>query len=124
MRSRMNYINNKELHCELIVSKAQGRLTERSKKAIILICKKMGSKFYYKNPEDRKDCEQEAMLNTFKRWYNYDENKTTNAFAYLSEVAKRSYAKAFNDLNKNGGSYDKHISIERGGKDGGSLYGI
>lgn len=117
MRNRINYINNKELHCELIVSKAQGRLTERAKNAIILICKGVNRKFWYKDGDDRLDCLSEAYLHCFRSWMNYDELKTTNPFAFFTEVAKRAHAKSFNGLMK----YREEVSLNAFYKEDGDV---
>jgi hypothetical protein len=36
----------------------------------------------------------------FKFWYNFDEVKSTNAFAYYTEVFKRGVAAGYNQLYK------------------------
>jgi hypothetical protein len=103
------YISNKELHIELILSKAQGRLTKKAEKSLILICKGVNKKFFYNDIDDKQDCLQEAMLSVFRFWINYDEGKTTNAFAFISEIAKRAHAKGWNKINKN---RDMNISLD------------
>jgi DNA-directed RNA polymerase specialized sigma24 family protein len=84
-----------------MVSKAMGKLTRKAEKMLILLAKNVNRKFYYVDPEDRADCLQEALLDVFRFWYNYDENKTTNAFSYFTEIIKRGHAKSWNKIEKN-----------------------
>ena len=96
-----HYLSNKELYCEMLVSKAQGKLTRNAQKMLIILATRINRKFYYVDPEDRKDCLQEALFDVFKFWYNFDELKTTNAFSYFTEIIKRGHAKSWNKIEKN-----------------------
>ena len=44
------YLNNKDLYVEMIVSKAQGRLTRKAEKMLELTCQKVLSKKRYEIP--------------------------------------------------------------------------
>lgn len=57
-------------------------------------------KFYYSNPLDSEDCLQEGLLQVYKNWYDFDENKTHNAFAYYTEIFKRGVAQGYNSIYK------------------------
>jgi hypothetical protein len=116
-----HYLSNKDLFCEIIVSKAMGKLTRKAEKMFLIIIKNVGRKFYYNTLDDRHDCQQEASLQVFKNWMSFNEDNTDNAFAYITEVAKRGYAKAFNDLYKINGSYQRHLSINALYEDGSDL---
>lgn len=90
------YLSNKDLYCELIVSKARGRLTKQAEKMLILLAKNVIKKMSYKDPDDRLDCLQSAYLDIFQNWYSFDELKGDNAFAYFTEIIKRGLAKGWN----------------------------
>ena len=108
------YLSNKDLYCEIIYSKAKGRLSLKAEGMLMLLCKKViSSKFRYYKVEDKEDCMQTAMLDIFKNWANFDEDKTTNAFAFYTEVIKRGAAKGWNEFHKAKG-YDipKTYSID------------
>jgi len=94
------YLTNKELYIEIVYSKAKGRLTPEAQRMLYLLAKNVHRKFYYRNVEDKEDCLQGAMLDVLKFWYNYNEIKSNNAFAYYSEVIKRGHAKTWNKLLK------------------------
>lgn len=94
------YVSNKELYKELIISKAMGKLTPDATRMIILIVNRVSSKFYYKHSEDREDCKSNAILRCLRFWKNFDEEKTTNAFAFFTEIIKRAMAQEWNTLEK------------------------
>lgn len=115
---KKKYLSNKDLYIEIIVSKAQGRLTPRAATMLMLLGKKLQSKLYYKDSDDKKDCLQEAMLSVFKFWYNFDELKGDNAFAYYSEVIKRGLAMGWNKQHKTKGADVEIISLTGYSNDG------
>ena len=120
------YLNNKDLYVEMIVSKAQGRLTRKAEKMLELLAKETIKKMRYWSNDDKMDCYQSGLLDMFQNWYNFNEEKSVNAFAYFTEVFKRGIAKGFNELYKKKGDNDnliKVISIE-GSNDGMGLHSL
>jgi len=114
------YLSNKDLYCELIVSKAKGKLTRPAEKMLILLAKNVVKKMYYNDPDDRLDCLQSAYLDVFSNWSSFDENKSDNAFAYFTEIIKRGLAKGWNSRYKLKGDKEgliKLVSLQ-GMKDG------
>ena len=120
------YLNNKELYVEIIVSKAQGKLTRNAEKMLELLAKKTIKKMRYWSNDDKMDCYQSGLLDMFQNWFNFNEDKSVNAFAYFTEVFKRGIAKGFNEIYKKKGDNDnliKLLSIE-GSNDGKGLHSI
>jgi len=105
------YLSNKELYVEIIISKAQGRLTRRAELMLELLSKKTIKKMRYWNNEDRLDCLQSGLLDMFDNWYNFNEEKSKNPFAYFTEIFKRGMAKGFNSLYKQKG-YNENFPIK------------
>ena len=103
------YLSNKELYYEIIVSKAQGRLTNKSKKMLELLGNRTHKKMRYYNNDDRIDCLQSGLLDMYSNWYNFNSEKSSNAFAYFTEVFKRGLAKGWNEIHKKKGSDDEYI---------------
>ncbi len=108
-----NYVNSTELFKEAILSKEQGEITTRMIVMIQLMVKKLGTKFRYKNEEDRFDCEQTAIMNVIAYWHNFDPAKGSNAFAYFSQIIKNGFAQGFLQLHGNSENsvYRNSISI-------------
>jgi hypothetical protein len=120
------YLQNKELFIEIVISKAQGKLTNPAKKMLEMLAKKTIKKFRYYNNEDKMDCYQSALLDMFSNWYNFNDEKSDNAFAYFTEIFKRGSAKGLNQIYvKKGDSLNqiKIISIESS-NDGQGLHSI
>ena len=44
-------------------------------------------------------------------WYNFSEEKSTNAFAYFTEIFKRGLAKGYNQIYKKKGDNDHEIKL-------------
>lgn len=123
---KLMYLNNKDLYVEIIVSKAQGRLTRSAEKMLELLAKKTIKKMRYYSNDDKMDCYQSGLLDMFQNWYNFNEEKSVNAFAYFTEVFKRGIAKGYNELYKKKGDNDhkiKLISIESS-NDGQGLHSL
>jgi hypothetical protein len=97
---KKKYLSNKDLYCELIVSKAKGKLTRPAETMLILLAKNVIKKMYYKDSDDKLDCLQTAYLNVFQNWYNFDENKSDNPFSYFTEIIKRGLAQGWNQQHK------------------------
>lgn len=110
------YLSNKELYKEIVISKGLGRLTKRAQYMLELLAKRTIKKMKYTNNDDKMDCYQSGLLFMFQNWYNFDEEKSINAFAYFTEVFKRGIAKGYNDLYKKRGDEEhkiKLISLDR-----------
>ena len=120
------YLHNKDLYIEIIISKAQGKLTNKSKLMIEILAKRTIKKMRYYNNDDRLDCYQTGLLDMFSSWYNFNEEKSDNAFAYFTEIFKRGLARGYNELYKKKGDAEhliRLISIESS-NDGQGLHSI
>lgn len=118
---KKKYMSAKDLYMEIVYSKARGRLTTRAGQMLMLLGKKAQQKMYYRNLEDKHDCLQTAMLDVFTFWYNFDEEKGDNAFAYYTEIIKRGLAKGWNKMYKTKGEQVEFISLN-GYDDNGNSY--
>ncbi len=56
-------------------------------------------------------CYQTGLLYMYQNWHSFNEEKSTNAFAYFTEVFKRGIAKGFNDLYKKKGDSENNIKL-------------
>ena len=83
-------------------------------------------KKYWSNNNDKLDCYQSGLLDMFQNWYNFNEEKSTNSFAYFTEIFKRGSAKGFNEIYRKKGDNEnliKLVSIE-GSNDGQGLHSL
>ena len=95
----------------MVVSKAQGKLTNNLKLMFELLAKRAIKKMRYFNNDDRQDCYQSGLLSLFTNWYHFDIDKTSNPFAYLTEIYKRSLAQQYNSLYKKKGDNEHKIRL-------------
>jgi hypothetical protein len=95
----MNYLNNTDLLYHLILSKGYGYPTKELSDMLILIINGVYLKFKDKNPDDIEDMRQQAFITLYTNWNRFDERKYFNGLAYLTEVSKRAYLSAYNELH-------------------------
>ena len=111
-KAKKNYLNNRDLYDQLVISKDQDALTKEAEKMLILLAERTINKMRYVNEDDRMDCLQFAVLDLLKYWRNFNP-KYTNAFAYFTEIAKRGYAKGWNKIHPQ--KYKGTLSIDKSG---------
>ena len=92
------YLTNKDLYKEVVVCKAQGKLSNRLSIMFMMIAKGVIKKRYYVNTQDREDAYSGALEDMLRFWYNFDAERFDNAFAYFTEIAKRGMAKSWNKM--------------------------
>lgn len=92
------YIDKIDLYNEIIVSKAMGKRTRELDNMLIKIAEGVGQKFNYNSADDRKDCQYHALLCLFEGWHHFDENRTSDPFSYLSQIAFNGFKRGFIDL--------------------------
>ena len=95
-----NYVEEKDLRYEILVSLNQGFLTEKMTEYIILITKNIHRKFRYKSMDDKYDCYSYSLENLLTNWYHYDPDKYELVLPYMSELAKRGFAMQWMKINK------------------------
>jgi DNA-directed RNA polymerase specialized sigma subunit len=116
------YVKPKEFYDEIVISKKQDALTPRAQEMMIKIANKASQRLVYKNPEDRKDCISSAYLDLLKYWRSFNPEKGSNAFAYFTEIAKRGFAKGWNQIHPK--KYKGTISMDSHGDDSEGIYSI
>jgi|TARA_B100001173_G_scaffold293808_1_gene287206 hypothetical protein len=122
MPARKHYVTNKNLVPEIIKSQEQGELTKEAIKMLISISERAIAKLRYKDPEDRRDCLAFAQMDLFKYWDRFNVEKSNNAFAYYTQIAKKGYAKGWNKLHPK--KYSGTIRMSGGGEEGTGIYSL
>ena len=111
MARKKGYLNNGDLHNEIVKSQEQGELTRTAQDMLMLLAERANNKLTYTRIEDKEDCIQQARLDLLKYWKSYNP-KYKNAFAYYTEIAKRGFAKGWNKLYPK--KYAGTISLDGG----------
>lgn len=68
------YLNRKDFHNELAISKRSGELTRKALKMFETLCKNVSRDFFFEDPEEKKDAEARAMHDLWKYWRNFKES--------------------------------------------------
>ncbi len=110
MARKKEYLNNRDLYDQMVLSLEQNKLTPEAEKMLILLAERAINKLSYVNEDDRQDCLQFALLDLLKYWRNFNP-KYPNAFAYFTEIAKKGYAKGWNKIHPV--KYKNTMSIDR-----------
>jgi DNA-directed RNA polymerase specialized sigma subunit len=92
------YLKNADLLAEVRKSKEKGELTPEAVRMFILLANKCSERLKYKNPDDREDCISSAIEDLLRYWARFDETKSTNAFAYFTQISKNGFAKGWKKL--------------------------
>lgn len=93
------YVKNSDLLKEVVSSKENGKLSDRLVQMFILIATESNKKLKYKDPMDREDCISAALEDLIRYWDRFDPAKSTNAFAFFSQIAKHGFAKGWKKLH-------------------------
>lgn len=120
-------VNNDEFYVELIISKAQGKLTRLANNMIKQLADNAIDMKKYRSADDKLDILQTAYLVMYSKWYNFNEEKSGgDCFSYFTEIYKRGSASGFNELYLKRGDPEyqiKMLSIE-GSNDGNGLHSV
>ena len=92
------YVQNKELLKEIIISKQQDELTYNAVKMLQLIAENIANKKRYKCIEDKEDCIQTAMLDIALYWRSFDPERYKNPFAYYTSILCNGLSKGWNKM--------------------------
>ena len=110
-------VNAKKFTYQILISKGKGKLTRLAEKMIIDLAYNAIRKKTYYLQEDKEDALQLSIYNMLNNWLSFNPDKTDNAFAYFTEIHKRSIAESINSfymkkgLKKEEQKYIKCISI-------------
>ncbi len=120
------YLSNKELYIEIVVSKNAGKLTNKASKMLEILGREAIKKMKYYSNDDKMDCYQSGLLDMFSNWYQFNEEKSVNTFAYFTEVFKRGICKGYNQLYKKKGDNNHQIRLVSidGSNDGMGMHNI
>ena len=93
------YVNNKLLYEEICISLKQKKLTPKAESYLMLIADRAIGKLRYADEMDKEDCVSFARLELIRYWDRFKPEKSKNAFAYFTQIAKNGYAKGWNILH-------------------------
>jgi hypothetical protein len=89
------YLNNKELHKELVYCQAKGEFTRTLYKMCVQIINGLSWKYTYYDESVREDCKSFAMEKCYINYHKYDIARG-DAFTYITQIVKSSFYFEFN----------------------------
>jgi hypothetical protein len=99
-RGDKHYINNREFTDAIVQCKHTGELSKFAIECFIALANRAVDRLYFKDPRDREDCIQSALLDCIKYWKGFDETRENlNAFAYFTQMCKNGYAKEWKKIH-------------------------
>lgn len=113
------YINNREFTNEIIRCKhgmlneetqyqhKKGELSPKAIEYFMILANRAIQKLRFPTPADKEDCIQSALLDLLRYWQNFNEDKSNNAFAYFTQIAKNGYAKEYKKIYKHIGKGER-----------------
>jgi hypothetical protein len=94
-----HYIKNADLLREINESKKTGVLTPAAVEMFIKLAHETSRKLRYKDQMDREDCISSALEDLLRYWKGFDSAKSTNAFAYFTQITKNGFGKGMKKLH-------------------------
>ncbi len=85
------YVTNEDLLQEIILFKQEGRMSEKLGKMLLQVATHYSSKSNFSGYTWKQDMISEAVLTCVKYLKNFKPEKSTNAFAYVTQIIKNSF---------------------------------
>lgn len=95
-----NYISNDDLLSEIIKYKESKIFSEDLGKMLLSIANNLSTKGNFVGYTWRQDMCSDALLTCIKYLNNFDPTKSTNAFAYITQICSNSFKLHIKDQNK------------------------
>lgn len=94
-KAKKDYVNNMDLLAEIIISLERKELTPKALGMLMLIVEQANRKLKYKYAEDKEDCIAFARMEVLRYWDRFKPERSSNPFAYYTQIAKNGYAKGW-----------------------------
>jgi len=87
----MNYLSNKEIVPELIDFKATGKVSEKLGYIFMTISKNLSNKSNFTGYTWKEEMVSDAVLTCIKYCKNFNPEKSSNGFAYITQICYNSF---------------------------------
>lgn len=99
-KRKVNYLNNRDLLKQVIVSKKKGKMSDELANMLMLLVKRYALKSNWNGYTYNEDFQGEALMNLCKSWHMFNEKKYSNAFAFYTQAIKNSFIQILNKERK------------------------
>lgn len=107
--SKKHYVNQKDFHKEYEISLEQNKPTDKLLQMFELIATRYSSKYDNLCDLDKNSCINYATMEAYLKWKSYDKNRSSNIFAFFTEMIKNDLISSYNNIHKNS---HRNISID------------
>jgi len=94
------YVTNKDLFDEIVKFKKEGKMSELLGKQLLTISTHYSSKSNFSGYTWKQDMISESVFTCVKYLKNFNPEKSTNAFAYVTQIIKNSFKLYITDQKK------------------------
>lgn len=94
---KVNYLNNKDLLAEVILSKKNGQMTNKLALMLQMLCARYGKRGNFSGYTYNDDMQAYAMLMLVKTWNSFNPKKSKNPFAFFTQCIKNSFIQYLNN---------------------------
>lgn len=95
-----NYLNNKDLLAQVVLSQSTGKMSNELVKMLTLLTEKYSTKGNLSGYSYIEDMRSHAMLNLVTAWKKFNPAKSSNPFAFFTECIKNSFNQYLNYEDK------------------------
>lgn len=96
-----NYLNNRDLCEQIRISKAQGKMSDELAKMCMALADRYSKHPNFANIYSYKeDMVASAYMALFRNYHHFNEEKYSNAFAYLTQICKHQFYHYLNSEKK------------------------
>jgi len=93
---KKNYLNNKDLLAEVIMSKENDQMTDKLARMLQMLCARYGRRGQFANYTYNEDMQAYAMMMLVRTWRSFKPEKSNNPFAFFTQCVKNSFIQFLN----------------------------
>ncbi len=93
---KKNYLNNKDLLAQVMLSKEQDDMTDELAKMLQTLCARYASRAQFANYTYNEDMQAYAMMMLVRTWRSFNPEKSNNPFAFFTQCIKNSFIQMLN----------------------------
>jgi DNA-directed RNA polymerase specialized sigma subunit len=95
---KKNYLNNKDLLAEVLLSKENDppKMTNKLAKMLQMLCARYGSRGQFAGYTYNEDMQAYAMMMLVRTWNSFNPEKSNNPFAFFTQCVKNSFIQYLN----------------------------
>ena len=95
---KKNYLNNKDLLAEVLLSKENDppKMTDKLARMLQMLCARYGRRGQFANYTYNEDMQAYAMMMLVRTWNSFNPEKSNNPFAFFTQCVKNSFIQYLN----------------------------